>query len=88
MRQDNDTKDNSGACEDDSNNDVAELVKHEKGNENDTGLSAYVKGVSPLSDWLKRRKRKKKKVRKRSMKIKFDRGCTEMMKDSNVMSTR
>ena len=80
---DNDTKDNSGACEDDSNNDVAELIKSEKGNENDTGLSAYDKRVSPLSDWLKRRKRKKKKIRKRSMKIKFDEGCAEMMKGSN-----
>jgi len=58
MRWDNDTKDNSGACEDDSNNDVAELIKSEKGNENDTGLSAYDKRVSPLSDWLKRGKRK------------------------------
>ena len=82
MRWDNDTKDNSRACEDDFNNDVAELVKHE-GNENDTGLSAYVKRVSPLYDWLKRRKQKKKKLRKRSMKIKFDGGCAEMMKGSN-----
>ena len=47
---DNDTKDNSGACEDDSNVDVAELVRHKKGNENDMGQSAYVNGVSPLSD--------------------------------------
>ena len=58
------------------------MVKREKEIENDTRLSAYVKGVSPLSDWLKRRKRKKKK-RKRSMKIKFDGGCSEMMKGSN-----
>ena len=83
MRWENDTKYNSGACEDDSNDDVAELVKYEKENRNDTGLSAYVKGVSPLSDWLKRRERKKKKVRKRSMKIKFDGGRAEMMKGSN-----
>ena len=62
MRWNNDTKDNSGAREDDSNNDVAELVKHE-GNENDTGPSAYVERVSPLYDWLKRRKRKKKEVK-------------------------
>ena len=31
MRWDNDTKDNSGACEDNSNNDITELVKHERG---------------------------------------------------------
>ena len=44
MRWDNDTKDNSRACEDDSNNDVAELVKHEKENENDTGYVLMLRG--------------------------------------------
>ena len=39
--------------------------------------------MSPLCDWLKRRKRKKKKVKKRSVKIKFDGDCAKTMKGSN-----
>ena len=70
MRWDNDTKDDSGQARI-----ILRMVLlsglNMRVNGNDTRLSAYVKGgVSPLSDWLIRRKRKKKKVKKRSVKIK------------------
>jgi len=39
--------------------------------------------VSPLSNWLIRRKLKKKKVKKRSVKIKLDGGCAKTMKGFN-----